>query len=113
ILRCERQADRLDHAGVAVATPPARGGGQRLTVPVSAATGRSSRGRAATQAAIITASDAAKMTKPTHDTSSFSAYMLLRFRSTPVVATRVTCTIVKSTKYSITGKCTARANSTR
>src|SRR5690606_23538086 len=90
-----------------------------LTVPKSLAIGASVRGRAATQAAAITTSDAANIQNPvqlsanaTPSTEPCAAYMWLRFRSAPVASTSATWMKMNTTKYSITGKWMRRAHST-
>jgi hypothetical protein len=79
-------------------------------LPPREAIGRSTSGRAASQAAMITTSETAKIQKPAHDPSSREANMWFRLRSAPVAKTSVTCTMMNSTKYSITGKWIARAS---
>src|SRR5690606_12204856 len=89
------------------------------TFPNSFAMGASTRGLAATHAAAMTTRDAAKNQNPVQlsaeafgSVEPCAAYMWLRVRSAPVANARNTWIAMNTTKYSITGKCSARAHST-
>lgn len=102
----------LNAPGCGLAKPSSRCSGPINANPTRCTTRgcRNVNGVAATQPMVVTTIAAAKHQKPSQLSSSRAANMWLKLRSAPVVNTIVTCTTMKSRKYTRIRKCSERAS---